>query len=163
MGLDMYLNARKYVEKIDWKKMHDSDNLEYKDAVLPDFANVVNSVGLSDLATDIYGASVSVTALYWRKANQIHNWFVNNVQQGNDDCGNYYVSHEKLDELLSVCENAYKNRDPQELMPQGGFFFGSTDIDEYYWNDIKHTIKGIKRIKKHNDYDRLSFYYDSSW
>ena len=23
---------------------------------------------------------------YWRKANQIHNWFVENVQDGEDDC-----------------------------------------------------------------------------
>lgn len=23
---------------------------------------------------------------YWRKANAIHGWFVDNVQKGNDDC-----------------------------------------------------------------------------
>ena len=33
---------------------------------------------------------------YWRKANQIHNWFVQNVQGGEDDCGIYEVSQAKL-------------------------------------------------------------------
>lgn len=163
MGLDMYLSARKYVEKIDWKKMHDNDGLEYKDATLPNYSEIVELSGLSGLDRDIYGASVSITALYWRKANQIHKWFVENVQQGEDNCGEYYVSHEKLDELLAVCEKAYKSRDPQDLMPQPGFFFGSYDIDQYYWEDIKRTISEIKRIKRHKAYDRLSFYYSSSW
>jgi hypothetical protein len=163
MGLDMYLNARKYVEKLDWKKLHDNTGMDYKDATLPDFNSIVSTAGLADLATDIYGASVSVTALYWRKANQIHNWFVDNVQQGNDDCKNYYVSHEKLNELLSVCEEALVKIDPSLLPPVEGFFFGGTDIDQYYWEEIKRTIKGLKRIMKHKDYDRLSFYYDSSW
>lgn len=163
MGLDMYLHARKYVEKLDWKKLHANDGLEYNDAILPDFANVVEVAGLSDLAHDIYGLTVDVTALYWRKANQIHNWFVQNVQHGNDDCGNYYVSHEKLTELLNTCNEAFASKDPSLLAPVEGFFFGGTDIDQYYWDEIKRTIKGIKHIQKHKDYDRLSFYYDSSW
>lgn len=163
MGLDMYLSARKYVEKIDWKKMHDDEDATYKDATLPQFDAIVKASGLADLADDIYGATVQVNALYWRKQNAIHNWFVNNVQDGQDDCGEYHVSKDKLDELLAVCEEVYKTRDPEPLMTVSGFFFGSTDIDEWYWMGIKNTIKGLKRIKKHKDFDRLSFYYQSSW
>lgn len=40
---------------------------------------------------------------YWRKANQIHKWFVDNVQGGEDDCGNYEVSEEQLRDLLAAC------------------------------------------------------------
>lgn len=43
---------------------------------------------------------VGFEAGYWRKANQIHKWFVENVQEGEDDCKEYYVSREKLKELL---------------------------------------------------------------
>lgn len=163
MGLDMYLHARKYVDKLDWKKLHEDSSLDYSDVILPDFKTVVETAGLSDLANDIYGAEVRVTVFYWRKANYIHNWFVNNVQHGNDDCGTYYVSHEKLAELLNTCEEAVATKDPSLLAPVEGFFFGSTDIDQYYWEEIKRTIKGLKAIKKHKDYDRLSFSYDSSW
>lgn len=41
---------------------------------------------------------------YWRKANHIHNWFVNNVQNGEDDCNHYIVTKEQLINLLDVCK-----------------------------------------------------------
>ena len=41
---------------------------------------------------------------YWRKANQIHNWFVENVQDGKDDGDEYDVSKEQLQELVNVCK-----------------------------------------------------------
>lgn len=163
MGLDMYLSARKYVEKVDWQKMREDFNQSYKEVTHPNYTEIVDLAGLSGLDTDIYGASVSVTALYWRKANAIHSWFVNNVQNGEDNCGEYYVSHDKLDELFNVCTEALATKDPSLLAPVEGFFFGSTDIDEWYWESIKRTIKEIKRIKKHKAYDKLSFYYSSSW
>lgn len=163
MGLDMYLSARKYVEKVDWNKVHANDNLDYMDATFPQYDEIVELAGLSGLDRDIYGASVSITALYWRKQNAIHNWFVQNVQNGEDNCGEYYVSHEKLDELLAICEEVYKTHDPAPLQTVGGFFFGSTNYDEWYWMGIKNTIKEIKRIKKHKAYPKLSFYYHSSW
>lgn len=36
---------------------------------------------------------------YWRKANQIHKWFVDHVQRGEDDCREYNVSRDQLREL----------------------------------------------------------------
>lgn len=42
-------------------------------------------------------------AIYWRKANAIHNWFVANVQGGNDDCGRYDVDVEQLVVLHDLC------------------------------------------------------------
>lgn len=41
---------------------------------------------------------------YWRKANQIHNWFVQNVQNGQDDCKSHYVAYEQLLELKELCK-----------------------------------------------------------
>ena len=165
MGLDMYLSARKYVEKLDWKLLHDNIDLDYAAATLPQWNKVVDAAEMSDIPNenDIYGVSVSVNCAYWRKANQIHKWFVDNVQDGNDNCGEYYVSHDQLKELLTTCRQALFHKDPKELMPQAGFFFGSYDIDEYYWNDIKNTIKQLKRITELPDFEKLSFYYASSW
>jgi len=37
---------------------------------------------------------------YWRKANAIHKWFVDNVQNGEDDCQRYDVTPAQLTELL---------------------------------------------------------------
>ena len=42
---------------------------------------------------------------YWRKANQIHKWFVDNVQGGEDDCGYHdEVTKEVLENLLAICK-----------------------------------------------------------
>jgi hypothetical protein len=165
MGLDMYLSARKYVEKIDWQKLDRSAELDYAASTLPKWNDIVEAAGLSHIAdkNDIYGVSVSVNAAYWRKANQIHKWFVDNVQDGEDNCGEYYVPNEKLKELLTTCRQALFKKDPSELPPQPGFFFGSYDIDEYYWRDIKNTIKQLKKLVEAPDFDNLSFYYTSSW
>ena len=165
MGLDMYLSARKHLAKINWQALQSNDELSYNspEAVYPEFNDLLELTQLSDVATDIYGAEVSVTCAYWRKANQIHNWFVTNVQNGVDDCGDYYVSQDKLKELLIICEHSMENGDPSLLPPQAGFFFGGTDIDEWYWRDLKTTITQLRRIFAFPDVDNLSFYYSSSW
>lgn len=46
---------------------------------------------------------------YWRKANHIHNWFVENVQDGIDECDTYEVTKEQLEDLLSVCKEVLNN------------------------------------------------------
>jgi hypothetical protein len=165
MGLDMYLHAKKYVEKVNWQALQDNDELSYNspEAVFPLWNNIVETAGLSDVATDIYGVHVEVTCAYWRKSNQIHKWFVDNVQGGEDNCGEYYVSHEKLKELRETCRQALFAKDPSLLPPSAGFFFGSYDIDEWYWRDIKETIKKLDRIFALPEMSKLSFYYTSSW
>lgn len=165
MGLDMYLHAKKYVEKIDWQKLHqDSDlSMDSPEVINKLWNDIVDTAEMSEVAHSIYGVHVEVTCAYWRKANQIHKWFVDNVQNGEDNCGEYYVSHEKLKELRETCRQALFAKDPSLLPPQAGFFFGSYDIDEYYWGDIKDTIKQIDRVLALPDLSNLSFYYTSSW
>ena len=165
MGLDMYLSARKRFEKINWQVLQNNDELSYNspEAVYPKFNDLMEITQMNNVATDVYGASVEVTCAYWRKANQIHKWFVDNVQGGNDNCGEYYVSQNKLQELLDLVNRALAERNPTLLSPQGGFFFGSTDIDEWYWNDLKNTKAKLERIFALPEMSALSFYYSSSW
>ena len=165
MGLDMYLHAKKYVEKVNWQALQDNDELSYDspEVVFPLWNNIVETAGMKDVAVDIYGVHVEVTCAYWRKANQIHAWFVNNVQGGNDNCGEYYVSHEKLKDLLDLVNRALVERNPNLLPPQEGFFFGGTDIDEWYWQDLKNTKAKLDRVFALPEMSKLSFYYTSSW
>ena len=165
MGLDMYLSARKYINKIDWSKLDHNSDVDYAEATIPQWNDIVNVAGLSHVANvnDIYGVNVSVNAAYWRKVNAVHKWFVDNVQNGEDDCGEYYVPNSKLKELLETARQALFHKDPSKLMPQAGFFFGSYDVDEYYWHGIKNTITQLKKLIELPDFEELSFYYQSSW
>ena len=52
----------------------------------------------------------------------------------------------------------------EELLPStSGFFFGSTDYDEYYVDDIKNTIDIINKVLETTDFDTQMLYYGSSW
>lgn len=50
------------------------------------------------------------------------------------------------------------------LKPTSGFFFGSTLIDQYYYDETKRTYLKLKEIEKLKDQESdISFYYQSSW
>ena len=46
---------------------------------------------------------------------------------------------------------------------ESGFFFGGTEYDEYYFEDIKDTIEIIKNVLETTDFDKEMIYYVSSW
>lgn len=101
---------------------------------------------------------------YWRKANHIHNWFVQNVQNGVDDCKSYYVEIKDLKELLDVCKQVvkYPNLGESLLPCSRGFFFGSNEYDEEYIRQVKYTIEVLEEILKVEN--RGVYYeYESSW
>jgi len=109
-------------------------------------------------------ASVQVQVAYWRKANQIHKWFVDHVQDGNDDCEEYRVTRDQLQLLVDNCKLVLMNKEEAKtLLPrQEGFFFGSYEYDEYYWYDIQDTIEQLEKILKEYPED-WDFQYQSSW
>jgi hypothetical protein len=160
MGLDMYLRASQYVARND----HSHENGEFISTLNPMFDEIVKQFNAED-AIDKHsfgGITVDLPMGYWRKANQIHNWFVENVQEGDDDCNKYYVTREQLEQLRSTCLEVIVDIDKAEdLLPTGaGFFFGSTEYDQYYVQDLVDTVAIINRCLS-TKFD--SFEYQSSW
>ena len=102
---------------------------------------------------------------YWRKANAIHKWFVDNVQNGVDDCGEYKVTKEQLIELRDTCNDVLKEPNLAEhLLPtQSGFFFGGTDYGDGYVWDLENTVHIINEILENKSYCLDDLYYSSSW
>jgi hypothetical protein len=148
MGLDMYLTAKRYV----W-------NYKDEDKALQD---QLDDVMKDDLAEGMRVKEVSVDAFYWRKANHIHKWFVDNCQDGEDDCREYWIEAKQLVQLKELCESVLLNKDVGLLPTEGGFFFGSTDYDEWYWSEIEETAKGLEKVLK-LDTGKWDFYYRASW
>ena len=148
MGLDMYLNAKRYL----WRSREED-------------VKIAQNISDLDIGNDgMRVREVVCEAMYWRKANAIHYWFVQNVQGGEDDCREYRVPREQLKSLVGVCEEVLSDPSKADdlLPPSEGFFFGSTEIDDWYWDDIKATIGTIKRMLE-NTPDDWEFYYASSW
>lgn len=112
------------------------------------------------MGLDMYLSGNGMEMAYWRKANQIHGWFVKNVQSGEDDCGEYTVSREKLEELLELCKQAVKTGDTSGLPPTKGFFFGSDTVDDYYWEDLGQTVTMLENVLATST---KTFVYQSSW
>lgn len=150
MGLDMYLEKRTYVRQ--WG--HQKPEEQYKVEV----TKGGESVNIDPKRVTYIIEEVG----YWRKQNQIHQWFVENVQNGVDNCGEYYVSSDKLQDLLEICKKILNDNSlAEELLPSAsGFFFGDTDYDEWYYDGIDNTIDILEEALSS---DSGYFYYSSSW
>jgi len=181
MGLDMYLNKKIYIGA-NYEHRGITGKIEIKEGKkkIP--------VNLSKVTYIIEQAG------YWRKANAVHQWLVDNIQDGEDDCKEYYFSEEKMQELLDICNTiiagtiledgkvANGQRYDKEvdawvdiledgkfivnkelahkLLPTTeGFFFGSTDYDQYYYQDILDTKEILEEALKNPG----EYYYESSW
>jgi hypothetical protein len=146
MGLDMYLNASKHLYRED-----DSELVE----------KIKKMAG-----TAMIPSRIVFRAMYWRKANAIHKWFVDNVQDDEDDCREYDVDIDQLKTLCSLLDKmlSMPKEEAIKLLPTtSGFFFGSTEYDEWYWKDIEETRDRLNELLSDPTIDDYYFTYQSSW
>jgi len=178
----MYLSKRTYVKNWDWMKPEDKH-----------LVTVLQGGKTTHIQPQRIREIIEEVA-YWRKANAVHQWFVDHVQDGDDDCKEYHVGEGQLRELLSLCTQVLeaselvdgevtngctfedgkkkpivekgkliKHRSKaQELLPtQEGVFFGSTDYDESYIQDVEYTKNVLDGLLAESSGDE--YYYSSSW
>jgi len=162
MGLDMYLQRRKNIEQ--------------------------------EAFSDAYDDKLS-GVIYWRKANEIHKYFVDYGKLEHDgapDVGYYYIDRQDLihlveritsilngpeinetitytkiaDDMNEVHEDVKYNLDielAKELLPTtSGFFFGSTEYNHWYHEDLVRTLDLIKGELAAVP-DNETWYYYASW
>lgn len=191
MGLDMNLYKKHYVQNWD----HTPKEKRYSISVKQN-SKAVKSINVKRIAY------IEEDIGYWRKANQIHKWFIDNCAGGDGDVREMYVSNEQIKELYQLClkvkakaklvEGKIKNgasgskdadgkfvwipnmqdgsyienaEEIAELLPtESGFFFGSTDYDEYYMQDIDNTIEILKpEVELIDKGEYAEYYYSASW
>jgi len=152
MGLDMFLTKKYYIgAQYDWNNV--TGNVEI----------FMNGHKLNVKLADI--ESIDCEKVYWRKANMIHKWFVDHVQEGTDDCKTHYVSLEHLRELLKTCILVRDDNElAKTLLPtQDGFFFGDIQYNEEYFKNVEYTIKELGKLNLMGEDFGYEYYYQSSW
>lgn len=189
MGLDMYAHRRLYV-----KKWSFDDSKEQYDVQITKGGKKVDGIQFDCIS------SVDEEVMYWRKANHIHRWFVENAQHGEDDCEDYMVEITHLEKLLRCCKevieasqlvkgtihggivydsnhpNGVTRRVPGKLIKDAtiahkllpttdGFFFGCTEYDEDYLDEVVRTRDWLVRMVSQIKDDGVpgDIYYSSSW
>ena len=182
MGLDMYLEGsfskRAYVQPTDQDY---ADMREGKEVTLEKsqaLIDALESTGLQNAPIEHQYNHLTYVfpIITWRKANQIHKWFVETCQEGNDNCQRHYVSREHLEELLEIINTILAVKTPaaretkaKELLPtESGFFFGTEEYDDWYYKDLEDTKKTLEKVfeyEKNAESGKCfdSFYYQSSW
>lgn len=194
MGLDMFLwkmkkqKGKTFDEVMEIKRKLDNEEIkgvEKENLKMYMFHTKLENINYEydSLFKEVY---------YWRKANAIHQWFVDNIQDGIDDCGDYRVTQKDIQLLIDTLKEVYnslcnkemitkkvkdgsieyetkvfKEEDleiAKQLLPtQEGFFFGGTEYDEYYFEQIKDTLNDLQIINECFDFENNYLIYGSSW
>ncbi len=175
MGLDMSLYV---VQKEDLDKALEAMEESSKLYALTE--EEVEKLGGKDKVwklLDDYDVFKYVTEVkYWRKANAIHKWFVDNLQGGVDDCRmdlSYSITLKQCEELRDLCYKAVNSKHPEKYLPTcSGFFFGSIEYDDNYMEDLDDTINFLERVigattsedgSEYYDLNVVNMVYSSSW
>jgi hypothetical protein len=161
MGLDQYLSVKKCISGSQWST--DAERLQY--------AEIIDLVNASSIVDDDHPyITIDVTVAYWRKANAIHNWFVQECNDGVDDGNAFHVSREKLLALEALCYTVPKglaihgDEYANEHLPTtSGFFFGGTEYDEWYLESLRYTAEVIGKLLNDPVTEYLDFFYHASW
>ena len=165
MGLDMYLNTfprtnELTIAQLDAISDYHTDILRGNMHLAPEGFDTWNKIQqqiakeIVDAATTTYydwddnhelpRSSIGAQVGYWRKANAIHNWFVENVQDGEDDCDYHReVTADDLQELITVCTKVltYAKLVPGRI--RTGIRFSNGKAEEMYENGLVVSNPGI--------------------
>jgi hypothetical protein len=158
----MWLEKRTYVQNWDWMEANDRHEFCVLKGGKP---TLIKPERVSEIVEEV---------AYWRKANAVHRWFVENVRHGDDNCAEYRVSEEQLRELLSLCTQVlegselvdgevtngkkYENRTWVRMLEKGKVLKGPSTAREllptqegFFFGGTDYDewyLKGIKHTKE---------------
>lgn len=118
------------------------------------------------------------------KANQVFNWFIKNVMNGNIDNEYYEVTENHLKSLLDVCNKVKEGFNfigtddyygdqydvdveiASNLLPtmeERGYFFGTGNYGRVYVKQVNEVIDVVKNILETTDFEKETVYFNATW
>lgn len=165
MGLDMYLKKGKKI-----KRKMSTEELE-------DLVWELDEIGYWRKANQvhnyfcIYGEEIEEARLYklnedvlrqlLNRCIEIQN--IAEITEGLVSYGKELINGEWQD-MLTPGKIIKNKQDIAKILPTcSGFFFGSTDYDEYYMRDIEQTEEIIRDVLESTNFENEEIYYLASW
>ena len=195
MGLDQYLNvtittAKKTIAPERLQRTKETLNSLLKShqvndiyTINPEYSTVelepvVNIDGYNTNNYELF--HVSDTERYYCKANQIQNYFEERFYEDGNDCDSdeydnvvTKIDDLTIDDIIARINNIESNKETakEEFPTTEGFFYGSTEYDEFYFetnNEFKSDLIELQKIRnevnkklENTDYHAIITY--SSW
>ena len=136
---------------------------EVTDRVWAEFES--DAIELQRKLDDCYNALYSDVA-YFRKVNFLLPYF--NYEE---NCSEIVIDKYDVEELIEDCERVLASKDTDEaesvadeLLPtEEGFFFGNTDYDECYFNDVREVADKFTEILDTFDFDENELVMSCWW
>lgn len=153
MGLDQYLEKQTYVQQ--WEHQKPEEKI---------FITVKKGDKIHKRIKPERISYITEQVMYWRKANAIHKWFTDNCYEGKENNGEeIYVSSENIKKLLDDIQAVLDDTSLAEsiLPTESGFFFGTTEYDEWYFDDLRKTKDCFENLLKEDP--EAHYYYRASW
>ena len=164
MGLDMYFYARKttYKSFSKWDNPESTKEVNYPED-LKTFSDYIYDRNFKSVQTEtIYQIG------YFRKFNALHSYIVKTFADGIDNCQDIILYKEDVEQIKKVLDdvlNAHQQVEKaKEILPtQSGFFFGGTDYDEFYFEDVKVAADLMQNLLDNFDFEKYQLIYEASW
>lgn len=98
--------------------------------------------------------------LYFRKVNFLLPHF-----GYEENCSNLEISKCQVEDLVENCNKVLADHSlADELLPsKAGFFFGSTDYDEWYFNDVESVRDSFEKLLNEFDFDNNTLEMHCWW
>lgn len=167
MGLDMYLISLPKIEGMDFEEVllangrlseHERNQTEIYEKLKPHIKHFQEF--------DHSWTSLYQDIAYWRKANWIHNWFVENLHAGEDEpVFIVEVTKDQLEELHSLCVKVLMKEDhPSNILPtRPGCFFGNLYYNDFYFREIYETESLLAYLLENFNFETHYLMYQCSW
>lgn len=163
MGLDMYFFAKKttYKSFSKWDEPDRANEVNYPED-LKTFSDYIYDRNFKSVQTEtIYQIG------YFRKFNALHSYIVKTFADGVDNCQAILLHKEDVEQIKKVLDDVLKANTVEkakELLPtQSGFFFGGTDYDEFYFEEVKDAADLMQSFLDNFDFESYQLIYQASW
>jgi hypothetical protein len=123
--------------------------------VLEDILCEDNLQKIVDYAIDCYASG---NDMYYRKVNFLYAFFAEALTD--EQC---VVTKHDVETIISHCKEVLADHSlAEKLLPtQAGFFFGSTDYNEWYFKDVEDVLKQFTKYLEGWDDDTIGWVYFS--